>query len=104
MQFGNEVSTHSKRSIAFVLLMVNSSRFLLHAVVLPQDLDDAIAGQAKDADAVGAGHRLCREHRVDDGFFGRFGRRSKERIDPIVGRVPDAPELLSSVESSESYY
>ena len=65
---------------------VEHCRFSFHSVVLLQRRNNPVAGKAERPDAVGAGHRLRREHRVDDGFFGRVDRRLKERIDPIVGQ------------------
>src|SRR6266542_4888158 len=74
-----DIASHVGREACWTV-----SPLLLHSVVLPQDRDDAIARQAKDANAVRARHRLCRQHRVDDGFFCRLDRRPKERIDSVI--------------------
>src|ERR1043166_8149285 len=59
---------------------------LLHSVVLSQNLHHTITRQTKDADAHGPLYCLRREDRIYDSFFSCFDRRSKQRIDSLVGK------------------
>lgn len=68
---------HAERLFIQTCSKYSAQTALLHSVVLLQRCDDAIARQAKDANAVCSGHCFRREHRVDDGFFCGIDGRSK---------------------------
>jgi hypothetical protein len=53
-----------------------------------------IVWKRNDAVIVDSCHVGCSDHRIDDGFFRGFDRRSKDRIEGVVGQYFEVHHML----------
>src|SRR5690349_7341258 len=70
-------------------------RSVLKTAVLPKNAAKLIVRNCGNSKKVGAGHRLCCQHGVDDGLFGRLHSGLVNRIDALVTQHPKRLDSLA---------